>query len=400
MFDDDTNRSYISRDQMRQILLAMDVAKGRHQPITEISKRRIEDELNTIMLETDPECDVQTSVDFEDFADVLARRGSTPKAAGLKEQIVALKKKLDNGESIVAETDHGVAGHEQRAPGSPPPREDPILQRLKSNACFAGRETEETKMLIARRGSRAGSSLLGPAPAAAAASGEEADKNATGGGNPGSGNNNSAPPTAQQQQQQHNQQHYTYHTSAVGAAGDSGKREPPQPAPRYLSGKDHIRIARRDFDEAFAWITSRCAKEGRITDRGLKDQLHSVFGSNLRWTRKELLVLAHDPDMTADKLWNLLAQEPVCAAFDTVAEVFGMFDRDGDGVVDDEVLRAMWVELFKEKPMAEKLPDSHDKVIDAKVKEMYIGIADADGDDLVNLEDFRKYAKKQKGIMD
>jgi Ca2+-binding EF-hand superfamily protein len=173
---------------------------------------------------------------------------------------------------------------------------------------------------------------------------------------------------------------------------------------RILSQKDNIRVTREEVDEAFNWLTSRC-HNGRLTARHLKDQLFSIFEqSNTKtankWTRKEFALLASDPEMTAEKLWNtVLPRDSTCAAYDTVAEAFcGGFDDDGDGLVDLTVMKKMWIEISKEyKSSSQPVPtDPNTCDIDPEVLKMFLQIADIDADGVVSLEDFREYCKKKK----
>lgn len=191
----------------------------------------------------------------------------------------------------------------------------------------------------------------------------------------------------------------TQHTRESSNNNNESSQNSTNSKTRILSQKDNIRITKEELDEAFKWLTSRC-HNGRLTPRHLKDQLFSIFEQTPKWTRKEFALLASDPEMTVDKLWNnVLPKDSSCEAFDTVTEAFcSGFDEDGDGLVDMNIMKKMWVEISKEYPQSPSQPTPKDAncEMDPDVLKMFLQIADMDADGAVSLEDFREYCKKKK----
>jgi Ca2+-binding EF-hand superfamily protein len=137
------------------------------------------------------------------------------------------------------------------------------------------------------------------------------------------------------------------------------------------SAGDNYRISKAEVEQAFAFFDK--SGTGVLRPRDLKSRLSAFYP---HMTNKECRFLISEPNFTVDKLWSLLENNTV-TNFDPVKEAFRVYDPNGTGFVDTEVLKGIMKNL------------GYGSDLTADDLEVLIRTADVDGDGKVSLEDFR-----------
>ncbi|RNF25633.1 uncharacterized protein Tco025E_02193 [Trypanosoma conorhini] len=166
--------------------------------------------------------------------------------------------------------------------------------------------------------------------------------------------------------------------------GNAGRRslmhaEPP---------KNHgVRLRRADVEAAFAFFDVQNKKE--LKPRDLKARLTAFYPNMTNKELKFLLDESTDGSFTVESLWSIIdnyngMQTSTLAAesltFDPVREAFKIYDPQGSGVVDVEVLAGIMKRIGFGELSQEEM-------------ELMIQTADFDKDGNINLEDFRNLLK-------
>ncbi|RNF00963.1 hypothetical protein TraAM80_07300 [Trypanosoma rangeli] len=166
--------------------------------------------------------------------------------------------------------------------------------------------------------------------------------------------------------------------------GDAGRRlqtdaEPPKNC--------DIRLKRSDVEAAFAFFDVQNKKE--LKPRDLKTRLAAFYPNMTNKELKFLLDESTDGSFTVESLWNIInnyngMQTSTVAAnsltFDPVKEAFNIYDPEGRGVVDVEVLSGIMKRIGFGDLSQEEM-------------KLLIQTADFDKDGNINLEDFRNLLK-------
>lgn len=125
-----------------------------------------------------------------------------------------------------------------------------------------------------------------------------------------------------------------------------------------------------ELDAAFAFFD--VDGKGKLTPQDLKVRL-SAFYKNL--PAKEYKTLISEPNFTKDTLKKLLENNEL-GNYDPVKEAFKVYDPEGTGFVNLEVLKGIFENLGHGEITSEDL-------------DVLVETADVDGDGKISLEDFR-----------
>lgn len=163
----------------------------------------------------------------------------------------------------------------------------------------------------------------------------------------------------------------------TGAAGGSSAAA--APATRSIGAKEQggVRITREEVEEAFQFFD--VSGSGVLKPRDLKARLSAFYP---HMTNKEYRFLISEPNFTVDALWALLENNTI-SNFDPVKEAFKVYDPNGSGYVDTEVLRQIMGRMGYGDMSREDM-------------EVLVKTADVDGDGRISLEDFRSMLALQK----
>jgi Ca2+-binding EF-hand superfamily protein len=135
-------------------------------------------------------------------------------------------------------------------------------------------------------------------------------------------------------------------------------------------GKDSaVRVTREEVEAAFKFFDVN--KTGELRGKDIKARIHQFH--QMKDSDYQALIPEHN--FTVEALWNLLESSSL-ASFDPVEQAFNMYDPNGTGYLDLDVLKQM-VGMMG---YGELSRDDIDTLIRA---------ADNDGDGKISLEDFR-----------
>jgi Ca2+-binding EF-hand superfamily protein len=136
------------------------------------------------------------------------------------------------------------------------------------------------------------------------------------------------------------------------------------------STRDGVRITREEVEQAFAFFD--VGNTGVLRPQHLKARLNAFYP---HMTNKEYRFLISEPNFTVDTLWSLLENNTI-TNFDPVKEAFRVYDPNGTGYVDQEVLK----QIMGRMGYGDMSKDDMDVLVKT---------ADVDGDGRISLEDFR-----------
>jgi calmodulin len=150
-------------------------------------------------------------------------------------------------------------------------------------------------------------------------------------------------------------------------------------AQRVIGSKDRdgVKITREEVEEAFQFFD--VSGTGVLKPRDLKARLSAFYP---HMTNKEYRFLISEPNFTVDTLWSLLENNTI-TNFDPVKEAFKVYDPNGTGYVDTEVLRQIMSRMGYGEMSKEDM-------------EVLVKTADVDSDGRISLEDFRNMLALQK----
>ena len=148
---------------------------------------------------------------------------------------------------------------------------------------------------------------------------------------------------------------------------------------KAIGSRDGIRITREEVEQAFNFFD--VSGTGVLRPRDLKARLNAFYP---HMTNKEYRFLISEPNFTVDTLWTLLENNTI-TNFDPVKEAFRVYDPNGTGFVDTDVLK----QIMHRMGYGEMSRDD---------MEVLVKTADKDNDGRISLEDFRNmlnFSKKE-----
>jgi len=143
-------------------------------------------------------------------------------------------------------------------------------------------------------------------------------------------------------------------------------------AVKSVCGKDGggFKITREEVQQAFDFFDVNST--GVLRPKDLKTRLSAFYP---HMTNKEYRFLISEPNFTVDTLWSLLESNNV-TNFDPVKEAFKVYDPNGTGFIDVEVLKGIMGRMGYGEMSKEDM-------------DVLIKTADVDQDGRISLEDFR-----------
>nr|CCC90209.1 conserved hypothetical protein [Trypanosoma congolense IL3000] len=179
---------------------------------------------------------------------------------------------------------------------------------------------------------------------------------------------------------------------SIGGSARNASRSSPPPRSNVRSalksGKDvGVTLTRDDVEAAFAFFDTE--SKGELKSRDLKVRLSAFYPTMTASEYKFLLDEASGTPFTVETLWSIIdgfnAMRSAMSApvndtlhFDPVQEAFHIYDPQGSGVVDTDVLSDIMGRI------------GMDNLSDEEVK-LLIDTADFDKDGKVSIDDFKNF---------